>query len=142
MPADKIDLALRLEADRMPTVCSIEKEVAPSARSSSLSAKVTRTNRMFRLSEAVQNLPFRMHPYHHEIIGDMADLHNITRDDLYNHYRTYYVPNNAILALPGILRRRLCSNASRNCSSDPQRENPPRLARPEPEQKGRSPPHP
>jgi zinc protease len=56
---------------------------------------------MFRLSELVQNTAFRIHSYHHEIIGDMADLHNITRDDLFNHYRTYYVPNNAILSVAG-----------------------------------------
>jgi zinc protease len=31
----------------------------------------------------------------------MADLHSMTRDDLYNHYREYYVPNNAVMAVAG-----------------------------------------
>ncbi len=42
-----------------------------------------------------------MHPYHHEIIGDMADLYTIQRNDLYHHYQTYYAPENAVLAVAG-----------------------------------------
>ena len=34
-------------------------------------------------------------------VGEMEDLHRITRDDLYNHYRTHYVPSNAVLAIAG-----------------------------------------
>jgi predicted Zn-dependent peptidase len=44
---------------------------------------------------------FRVHPYHHEVIGDVADLASMTREDLYAHYRRYYIPNNAILAAAG-----------------------------------------
>jgi zinc protease len=35
------------------------------------------------------------------VIGDMIDLETMKRDDLYNHYRTYYVPSNAVLTLAG-----------------------------------------
>ena len=42
-----------------------------------------------------------MHPYHHEVIGDTADLQSMTRDDLYHHYRRYYAPNNALVAVAG-----------------------------------------
>jgi zinc protease len=49
----------------------------------------------------MQHAAFRIHPYHHEVIGDMADLHTMTRDDLYNHYRRFYVPNNAVMAVSG-----------------------------------------
>ncbi len=56
---------------------------------------------LFLLGEAMQQLAFRVHPYHHEVIGDMADLLTMTRDDLYHHYRTYYVPNNAVMAVAG-----------------------------------------
>ncbi len=44
---------------------------------------------------------FQVHPYRHEIIGDKADLQSMTRDDLYNHYRSYYAPNNALVAVAG-----------------------------------------
>jgi zinc protease len=35
------------------------------------------------------------------VIGDLVDLQNIQRNDLYNHYRSYYVPENAVLTVAG-----------------------------------------
>jgi len=101
MPADKIDLALRLESDRMVNSQFDEKEVA-SERTVIVSEREGHENDpLFTLGEAVQQTAFRVHPYHHEVIGDMADLHTMTRDDLYSHYRSFYVPNNAVMAVAG-----------------------------------------
>lgn len=137
MPADKIDLALRIEADRMRNSIFNEKEVA-SERTVIISEREGSENEpSFLLSEAVQHTAFRVHPYHHEIIGDMADLRSITRDDLYSHYRTYYVPNNAILALAGDFNSKTMLKRVRDLFERiPRGPVPPRLARPEPEQKG------
>lgn len=101
MPADKIDLGLRLEADRMMNSEFKPEEVA-SERTVIMSEREGSENEpLFMLGEAVQQTAFRVHPYHHEVIGDMADLRTMTRDDLYNHYREFYVPNNAVLAIAG-----------------------------------------
>jgi zinc protease len=101
MPADRIDLALRLESDRMVNSRFDPNEVA-SERTVVISEREGNENEpMFRLGEAVQQTAFRIHPYHHEVIGDMADLRAITRDDLYDHYRAFYLPNNAIMAVAG-----------------------------------------
>ena len=56
---------------------------------------------LFQLGEAIQQAAFRVHPYHHEVIGDMADIRSMTRDDLYHHYRKYYVPGNAVMGVAG-----------------------------------------
>lgn len=137
MPAAKIDLALRIEADRMRNSIFSEKEVA-SERTVIISEREGSENEpSFRLSEAVQHTAFRVHPYHHEIIGDMADLHAITRDDLYSHYRTYYIPNNAVLALAGDFDAKTMLKRVRDLFERiPRGPIPPRLARPEPEQNG------
>lgn len=137
MPADKIDLILRLEADRMTNSIFGKKEVA-SERTVIISEREGSENEpMFRLSEAVQNYAFRVHPYHHEIIGDMADLRTITRDDLYAHYRRYYVPNNAVLAIAGDFESKPMLSRVKELFEDiPKSPAPPRLARPEPQQKG------
>lgn len=137
MPADKIDLALRIEADRMRNSIFNEKEVA-SERTVIISEREGSENEpSFLLGEAVQHAAFRVHSYHHEIIGDMADLHSITRDDLYSHYRTYYVPNNAVLALAGDFDSKTMQKRVRDLFERiPRGPVPPRLARPEPEQKG------
>ena len=137
MPADKIDLALRLESDRMKNSTFDAKEVA-SERTVIISEREGHENEpMFRLTEAVQQTAFRVHPYHHEIIGDMADLHTITRDDLYAHYRRFYVPNNAVLALAGDFETKsMLKRVKELFEPIPKGPTPPRLARPEPEQKG------
>lgn len=101
MPAGKIDLALRLEADRMHASLFAEAEVS-SERSVIISEREGNENEpLFLLGEAIQQAAFRVHPYHHEVIGDLPDLQSLTRDDLYHHYRTYYIPNNAVLAVAG-----------------------------------------
>lgn len=101
MPADRIDLALSLEADRL--VNSLyEPEEVDSERTVIISERQGNENEpLFKLSEAMQAEAFTVHPYRHEVIGDMADLQSIQRDDLYEHYRRYYVPNNAVLAVAG-----------------------------------------
>ena len=101
MPADRIDLALRLESDRMINSQFDANEVA-SERTVIISEREGHENEpVFQLGEAIQHAAFRVHSYHHEVIGDMADLRTMTRDDLYNHYRGYYVPNNAVMAVAG-----------------------------------------
>ena len=42
----------------------------------------------FLLTEEVVGAAFRVHPYHHQTIGDMCDLETITPDDLVRHYRS------------------------------------------------------
>ncbi|HEX9796671.1 MAG TPA: pitrilysin family protein [Anaerolineales bacterium] len=101
MPAGRIDLALDLEADRMVNSLFEPAEVE-SERTVIISEREGHENEPgFRLDEEMQAAAFRVHSYHHEVIGDMADLHAITRDDLYAHYRNYYRPANAVLALAG-----------------------------------------
>lgn len=101
MPADCIDLVLRLEADRMQNSAFDPAEVE-SERTVIISERQGAENEpLFRLSEALHKTAFLAHPYRHDVIGDMADLNKIRRQDLYQHYRTYYVPNNAVLSLAG-----------------------------------------
>ncbi|HCE16465.1 MAG TPA: insulinase family protein [Anaerolinea thermolimosa] len=101
LPADKISLALELEADRMVNSLFDPEEVE-SERTVILAEREGHENEpLFRLGEAVQTASFRVHPYRHEIIGDKEDLRRMTRDDLYRHYRTYYNPNNALIAMAG-----------------------------------------
>jgi len=101
LPADRIDLALDLESDRMIN-SRFDAEEVESERTVIISEREGHENEpLFRLDEAVQRLGFDQHPYRIEVIGEMEDLRRITRDDLYRHYRSYYTPNNAVLAIAG-----------------------------------------
>ncbi len=101
LPADRIDLALRLEADRMfnsifdPEEVEAERTVILSEREGS------ENEPLFRLGEAIQMAAFRVHPYGHEIIGYREDLQHIQRDNLYHHYQMFYNPRNALIAVAG-----------------------------------------
>lgn len=137
MPADKIDLGLRLEADRMLNSQFDPSEVA-SERTVIISEREGGENEpLFMLGEAVQQTAFRVHPYHHEVIGDMADLRTMTRDDLYNHYRQFYVPNNAVMAIAGDFETgKMLARIRELFESIPSGKEPARVARPELPQNG------
>ncbi len=137
MPADKIDLALRLEADRMRHSVFDEKEFASERTVVASEREGNENEPLFQLGEAVQQAAFRVHPYHHEVIGDMADIQSMTRDDLYHHYRTYYVPGNAVMGVAGDFKtKEMLRRIKELFGKIPLGATPPRMARPEPEQRG------
>ncbi|MFZ5880507.1 MAG: M16 family metallopeptidase [Chloroflexota bacterium] len=137
MPSGGIDLILRLEADRMVNSLFDAREVA-SERTVIISEREGSENEpLFRLGEAVQQAAFRVHPYHHEVIGDMADLLTIDRERLYAHYRAFYIPNNAVLAVAGDFDAKVMLERIREWFGPiPAGPLPPRIARPEPPQNG------
>ena len=101
LPADRLDLAIRIESDRMVNSIFDPNEVE-SERTVIISEREGSENEPDRLlDEEVSAASFKVHPYGNGIIGWKSDLRAITRDDLYNHYRTYYVPNNATVVVAG-----------------------------------------
>jgi len=101
MPANKIDIALKLEADRMANSLFDNKETEAERKVIISEREGNENSPLYRLNTAVQNASFECHPYKHEAIGKLEDLKTITREQLYKHYHNNYVPNNAIIALAG-----------------------------------------
>ena len=137
LPSDRVDLALRLEADRMAQSLFANKDVT-SERTVIISERQGNENEpTFRLSEEVQAAAFRVHSYHHEVIGDVADLASMTREDLFSHYRRYYIPNNAILTVAGDFQwRPMLARIRELYGNLPPAAPPPQITRPEPAQRG------
>lgn len=104
LPADRLDLGLRIESDRMansvidPDEVTSERTVIISEREGS------ENNPEWALYEEVAAAAYRVHPYGHMVIGWKEDLRNLTRADLYQHYKTYYGPHNAILIIVGDIK--------------------------------------
>src|SRR5581483_1981234 len=91
----------------------------------------------FWLSEELQATAYKVHPYHHETIGWKADLQRMTRDDLYNFYRKYYVPNNAtVVAVGDFDTERLLDKLNDTFGKLPRGADLPTLSIVEPEQSG------
>ncbi|GAB4526703.1 MAG: hypothetical protein Kow0063_01180 [Anaerolineae bacterium] len=101
LPADRLDLGLRIEADRMansvfdPEEVEAERTVIISEREGSENSP------NFLLREELMALAFRAHPYGHQVIGWKEDLRQISHQDLWDHYKTYYGPHNAVLVIVG-----------------------------------------
>ena len=103
--ADKIDLVVDLEADRMQNLLLDPKEI-DSERQVVIEERRTRTEDDPNgfLSEEVSALAFRAHSYGQPIIGWMDDLKRITPAEMRAFYTTYYVPNNALVVAVGAFR--------------------------------------
>jgi len=101
LPADRIELALRIEADRMVNALFDPDEVAAERTVIISERQGAENNPEFLLNEELMAAAFRVHPYGSDTIGHMCDLETMTRDQLYAHYRTYYVPNNALAVAVG-----------------------------------------
>jgi zinc protease len=101
LPADRLDLGLRIESDRMAN-SSIEPDEVASERTVIISEREGSENSPnFLLHEELAAIAYRAHPYGHQIIGWKEDLRQITRQDLWTHYQTYYGPHNAVLVVVG-----------------------------------------
>ncbi len=137
LPANQVELALELEADRMINATFDEEEVE-SERHVIISERSMYENQpSFWLREEVHAAAFRVHGYHHEIIGDLADLKTMTRDDLYHHYQTYYMPNNAIgVAIGAFDTDEMLAKIREHYEPLPQGSIPPLFSREEPPQQG------
>jgi zinc protease len=100
--ADKLDLVLDLEADRMRNLLLDPKEI-DSEREVVIEERRTRTEDDPEgfLGEEVGSIAFKAHPYGFPIIGWMEDLKRLTPAEIRTFYRAYYVPNNAILVAVG-----------------------------------------
>ena len=101
LPAEHIQLALELEADRMIHSLYQEKEVESERTVIISELEGGKNHPLSRLYDAVQAKAFDLHPYRNEVIGSEEDLRAIQRDDLYHYYRRNYAPNNAVLAIAG-----------------------------------------
>ena len=101
VPANQIDLPLRIESDRMVNSLFTAEEVE-SERTVILSERQgAENNPGYALYEEVVGAAFHAHPYRHMVIGYEHDLRAITRDDLYGHYRRHYHPANAFVVAVG-----------------------------------------
>lgn len=137
LPTPGWELALEIEADRMvaasfdPAEVERERTVILSERAGSENQPGT------YLREEVVAAAFRAHPYGHPVIGYREDLLHITRDELYQHYRTFYQPNNAVLVVVGDVEPVAALQAvERHFGGIPAGTMPPALRVTEPEQWG------
>ena len=138
LAADRVELALEMEADRMQGLVLDMKELTTER-------EVVKEERRLRteddpqgaLVEALFAQAYLSHPYHWPVIGWFNDLDAMTLDDLQQHYDTSYSPNNATLIVVGDIKADSLLPAIKQLFEPIPRGPEPRpIATMEPEQKG------
>jgi len=137
LPSDRIDLSLHIEADRMVNALFDPQEIEPERTVIISERQGAENSPTFLLGEEVVGAAFRVHPYHHDTIGDMCDLETISHDDLWRHYQTHYGPNNAVAVAVGDFEAaEMLTRIRDRFGPIPARSKPRPVNRPEPPQRG------
>ncbi|MCC7543007.1 MAG: insulinase family protein [Deltaproteobacteria bacterium] len=103
LPSNELELGLWLEADRMRALAVTaenfenQRHAVMEERRQSYDNQPYATS-MLRINELAYGDYF---PYAHSTIGDMRDLQAAPLSAVQSFYRTYYRPNNAVLAISG-----------------------------------------
>jgi zinc protease len=101
--SDRLDLVMRLEADRMSNLIVTQKELTPE-RQVVLEERRMRTDNVpgELLEEAVREALFGQgRPYGVPVIGSIDEIKKLTVNDITAFYRRRYMPNNAVLIVAG-----------------------------------------
>lgn len=100
--ADRLELVVRMEADRMRNLTLSEDDVR-TERAVILEerSEITDNNPDGIFDEQYRAAQFLNHPYGIPIIGWRHEMEGLTRQDALDFYQTYYAPNNAVVIVAG-----------------------------------------
>ena len=104
MPKNQLDLALFLEADRMRSLKVTKENLENQRQAVKEERRLAVDNQPYgQAYEKMEELVYDNFAYQHSVIGSMADLDAASVDDVLQFFKTYYAPNNAVVALVGDL---------------------------------------
>jgi zinc protease len=136
--ADRLNLMLKLEADRMTGLQLTPEDITPE-RKVVLEERLSRidNNPSAQLSEQAAAALYANHPYRIPIIGWEHEIKNLNRTDLMAFYRAWYTPNNAVIVISGdvtavdvkpMVQRHFGALPARDLPTRPDWKEPPRNA--------------
>ncbi|HKR63688.1 MAG TPA: pitrilysin family protein [Thermoanaerobaculia bacterium] len=101
LPADKLELAMKIEADRLGRALILDSE-----RQSEMSVvrneyEIGENNPWQALWKATVAAAIQAHPYHWSTIGYRSDIEGVTTEKLREHYKNFFHPNNSEAILVG-----------------------------------------
>lgn len=100
LPANKLELWMALEADRMQNAVLrefyTERDVVLEERRRSYESSPSGL-----MYEALLATAFRVHPYRHPVIGWTSDIENLSKAKTRDFLQRYYTPINTVIALVG-----------------------------------------
>jgi zinc protease len=102
LPANQLDLALFLEADRMRSLTITRENLDNQRNAVQEERRLAVDNQPYgKTFEAIDELAYENFAYEHSVIGSMADLNAASVDDVAAFFKMYYAPNNAVVGIVG-----------------------------------------
>ena len=102
LPSNQLDLGLFLEADRMKSLAITKENLDNQRNAVQEERRLGVDNQPYgRTFELIDELAYDNPAYEHSVIGSMADLNAASVEDVASFFKTYYAPNNAVIAIVG-----------------------------------------
>ena len=102
LPSNQLDLGIFLEADRMKSLEITKENLDNQRHAVQEERRLGLDNQPYgRTFETVDTLAYDNPAYEHSVIGSMEDLNAASVEDVASFFKTYYAPNNAVLAIVG-----------------------------------------
>jgi zinc protease len=136
LPANQLDLALFLEADRMRSLAITKENLDNQRNAVQEERRLGVDNQPYgKSSEVQQELIYDNFAYKHSVIGSMEDLNAASVEDVASFFKMYYAPNNATLVLVGdFTTADALARIKKNFEEIPRQPDPPPVDMTEPEQ--------
>jgi zinc protease len=137
LPANQLELALFLEADRMRSLEITQENLDNQRQAVQEERRLRIDNQPYgRTYERFTELFYDNFAYQHSVIGSMEDLNAASVGDVAQFFKTYYAPNNAVLSLVGDFRKdEALALVRKYFEPIPRQPEPPPLDLTEPQQK-------
>lgn len=137
MPANQLQLALFLEADRMRSLAVTQENLDNQRNAVQEERRIGLDNAAYGKSgEVQQELMFDNFGYKHDTVGSMDDLNAASVEDVRAFFKMYYAPNNATLTIVGDFKTPdTLAIVKKYFDAIPRQPDPPMFDPTEPEQK-------
>jgi len=101
LPSDKLELAMKIEADRLGRALLLDSERQPEMSVVRNEYEIGENNPYGALDKAVVAASVTAHPYHWDTIGYRSDIEGVSTETLREHYRRFFHPDNATAVVVG-----------------------------------------
>ena len=102
LPANQLDLGIFLEADRMKSLAITKENLDNQRNAVQEERRLGLDNQPYgKTFEIIGELAYDNPALEHSVIGSMEDLNAASVEDVATFFKTYYAPNNAVLAIVG-----------------------------------------
>jgi zinc protease len=136
LPSNQLDLGIFLEADRMRSLAITKENLDNQRNAVQEERRLGVDNQPYgRTFELIDQLAYDNPAYEHSVIGSMEDLNAASVEDVASFFKTYYAPNNAVLAIVGDVETKVALDKVRKAfEAIPSQPAPPKVDLDEPKQ--------